>query len=72
VVALNELFFTNKQQFLWFMWILGVCLIKFEQGVHMSNQSDSLESVVIGDGVVVKGTFTVPSKAIINGVIEGD
>ena len=38
----------------------------------MSNQSDSLESVVIGDGVVVKGTFTVPSKAIINGVIEGD
>ena len=38
----------------------------------MSNQSDSLESVVIGDGVIVKGTFTVPSKAIINGVIEGD
>ena len=38
----------------------------------MSNQSESLESVVIGDGVVVKGTFTVPSKAIINGVIEGD
>ena len=38
----------------------------------MSNQSDSLESVVIGDGVVVKGTFTVPSKAVINGVIEGD
>jgi cytoskeletal protein CcmA (bactofilin family) len=72
VVALNGFFFTNKQQFLWFMWILGVCLIKFEKGVHMSNQSDSLESVVIGDGVVVKGTFTVPSKAIINGVIEGD
>ena len=38
----------------------------------MSNQSESLESVVIGDGVVVKGSFTVPSKAIINGVIEGD
>ncbi len=38
----------------------------------MSNQSDSLESVVIGDGVVVKGAFTVPSKAVINGVIEGD
>jgi cytoskeletal protein CcmA (bactofilin family) len=38
----------------------------------MSNQSDSLESVVIGDGVVVRGTFTVPSKAIVNGVIEGD
>ena len=38
----------------------------------MSNQSDSLDSIVIGDGVVVKGTFTVPSKAIINGVIEGD
>jgi len=38
----------------------------------MSNQSDSLESVVIGDGVVVKGTFTVPSKAVVNGVIEGD
>ena len=38
----------------------------------MSNPSDSLESVVIGDGVVVKGTFVVPSKAIVNGVIEGD
>ena len=38
----------------------------------MANQSDSLESVVIGDGVVVKGAFTVPSKAVINGVIEGD
>ena len=38
----------------------------------MSNQSDSLDSIVIGDGVMVKGTFTVPSKAIINGVIEGD
>ena len=25
-----------------------------------------------GDGVVVKGAFTVPSKAVINGVIEGD
>ena len=24
----------------------------------MTNQPDSLESVVIGDGVVVKGTFT--------------
>ena len=38
----------------------------------MSNQSDSLESVVIGDGVIVKGTFIVPSKAVVNGVIEGD
>jgi len=38
----------------------------------MSNPSDSLESVVIGDGVIVKGTFVVPSKAIVNGVIEGD
>ena len=38
----------------------------------MSNPSDSLESVVIGDGVIVKGTFIVPSKAIVNGVIEGD
>lgn len=38
----------------------------------MANQSDSLESVVIGDGVVVKGAFIVPSKAVINGVIEGD
>jgi cytoskeletal protein CcmA (bactofilin family) len=38
----------------------------------MANQADSLESVVIGDGVIVKGAFTVPSKAVINGVIEGD
>jgi cytoskeletal protein CcmA (bactofilin family) len=44
----------------------------WDKEFYMSNQSDSLESVVIGDGVVVKGTFTVPSKAIINGVIEGD
>ena len=33
----------------------------------MANPSESLESVVIGDGVVVKGAFTVPSKAVING-----
>ena len=38
----------------------------------MANPADSLESVVIGDGVVVKGAFTVPAKAVINGVIEGD
>ena len=38
----------------------------------MANPADSLESVVIGDGVIVKGAFTVPSKAVINGVIEGD
>jgi cytoskeletal protein CcmA (bactofilin family) len=38
----------------------------------MTNQPESFESVVIGDGVVVKGTFTVPAKAVINGVIEGD
>lgn len=38
----------------------------------MANPADSLESVVIGDGVIVKGVFFVPSKAVINGVIEGD
>ncbi len=38
----------------------------------MANPADSLESVVIGDGVTVKGVFFVPSKAVINGVIEGD
>jgi cytoskeletal protein CcmA (bactofilin family) len=38
----------------------------------MTNQPESFESVVIGDGVVVKGTFTVPAKAVVNGVIEGD
>lgn len=38
----------------------------------MTNQPESFESVVIGDGVIVKGTFTVPAKAVINGVIEGD
>jgi len=38
----------------------------------MAIPSESLESVVIGDGVVVKGAFTVPAKAVINGVIEGD
>ena len=38
----------------------------------MANPTESLESVVIGDGVIVKGVFFVPSKAVINGVIEGD
>ncbi len=38
----------------------------------MTNQPESFESVVIGDGVFVKGTFTVPAKAVVNGVIEGD
>jgi cytoskeletal protein CcmA (bactofilin family) len=38
----------------------------------MTNQPESFESVVIGDGVIVKGTFTVPAKAVVNGVIEGD
>ena len=38
----------------------------------MANPADSLESLVIGDGVIVKGVFFVPSKAVINGVIEGD
>jgi cytoskeletal protein CcmA (bactofilin family) len=38
----------------------------------VANPADSLESVVIGDGVIVKGVFFVPSKAVINGVIEGD
>lgn len=38
----------------------------------MANPADSLESVVIGDGVIVNGVFFVPSKAVINGVIEGD
>jgi cytoskeletal protein CcmA (bactofilin family) len=72
VVALNDFFLQINNIKIRKMGVLSVCLIKFRQGVHMSNQSDSLESVVIGDGVIVKGTFTVPSKAIINGVIEGD
>jgi cytoskeletal protein CcmA (bactofilin family) len=38
----------------------------------MAGPNESHESVVIGDGVVVKGTFSVPAKAVINGVIEGD
>jgi cytoskeletal protein CcmA (bactofilin family) len=72
VVALNRFFFQINNTKLQSPVFFAFCLIKFGQGVHMSNQSDSLESVVIGDGVIVKGTFTVPSKAIINGVIEGD
>jgi cytoskeletal protein CcmA (bactofilin family) len=50
----------------------GNSLLKFPQGVNMTNQPESFESVVIGDGVIVKGTFTVPAKAVVNGVIEGD
>ena len=38
----------------------------------MANPTESLESVVIGNGVTVKGVFTVPSKAVVDGVIEGD
>ena len=38
----------------------------------MANPADSLESVVIGDGVTVKGVFVIPSKAVVNGIIEGD
>ena len=38
----------------------------------MANPADSLESVVIGDGVTVKGGFFIPSKAVVNGIIEGD
>lgn len=38
----------------------------------MANPTETLESVVIGDGVTVKGVFFVPSKAVINGIIEGD
>ena len=38
----------------------------------MANPADSLESVVIGDGVTVKGVFFIPSKAVVNGIIEGD
>ena len=38
----------------------------------MANPTESLESVVIGDGVIIKGVFFVPAKAVINGIIEGD
>ena len=38
----------------------------------MANPTESLESVVIGNGVTVRGVFTVPSKAVVDGVIEGD
>jgi len=38
----------------------------------VANPADSLESVVIGDGVTVKGVFFIPSKAVVNGIIEGD
>ena len=38
----------------------------------MANPTETLESVVIGDGVTVKGVFFVPSKAVINGIVEGD
>ena len=38
----------------------------------MANPAASLESVVIADGVTVKGVFFIPSKAVVNGIIEGD
>jgi cytoskeletal protein CcmA (bactofilin family) len=41
-------------------------------GAIVANPTESLESVVIGDGVIIKGVFFVPAKAVINGIIEGD
>ena len=38
----------------------------------MANPADSVESVVIGDGVTVKGVFFIPTNAVVNGIIEGD
>ena len=38
----------------------------------MNEQDQNKGSIVIGEGVVVSGSFTVPGKAVINGSLEGE
>jgi cytoskeletal protein CcmA (bactofilin family) len=38
----------------------------------MNEQDQNKGSIIIGEGVVVSGSFTVPGKAVINGSLEGE
>ncbi len=38
----------------------------------LNEQDQNKGSIIIGEGVVVSGTFTVPGKAVINGSLEGE
>jgi len=38
----------------------------------MNDNSDNKGNIIIGDGVAVNGSFTVPGKAMINGSLQGE
>lgn len=38
----------------------------------MAELADNAGNIIIGDGVSVKGVFVVPSRAVVNGSIEGE
>lgn len=38
----------------------------------MSEQSSDAGCFTVGEGVSIKGTFSVPSRAIINGAVDGE
>lgn len=38
----------------------------------MQEQTDNKGNILIGEGVEVSGTFKVPGKAMVNGVLEGE
>lgn len=38
----------------------------------MAELADNAGNIIIGDGVSVKGIFIVPSRAVVNGSIEGE
>ncbi len=38
----------------------------------MADANETTASMIVGEGVLAKGTFQVPGKAVINGSIEGE
>jgi cytoskeletal protein CcmA (bactofilin family) len=38
----------------------------------MADTNDTSASMIVGEGVLAKGTFQVPGRAVINGSIEGE
>lgn len=38
----------------------------------LSDTSDTSASLIVGEGVLAKGTFQVPGRAIVNGTLEGE
>ena len=38
----------------------------------LSDTSENSASLIVGEGVLAKGTFQVPGRAIVNGTLEGE